>query len=491
VSPEQFRRVRDLFDQALEADPADVRAWLDQRAGDDPEVRREAAALLKLHSRAGSFLSAGVPERVPDLFPEDSALEAGTTVGIYTIEREVGRGGFGRVYRAKDQRLGRTVALKALAPRLLRDPSHRERLRREARAAAALTHPGICTVYAFEEIDDDLYIVSEYIEGRTLRDEITNGPRPSPGEVLETARELAAALASAHAKGITHRDLKPENVMRAVDGRLKVLDFGLARFDEVLEETRAYVTQPGTLVGTPEYMAPEQLNGERADARADVFTFGVLIYEYACGAHPFAASTPMGVAARILAGQAASIGACAPSLAPSVVGVVERSLQKSPAARFGSAAEIVAALDRHPEVAAPRPIVTAWWRRHQLIVIALYLIASILGWQIKEWQHAYADPVFLLLGVAATVGGIFRGFLLFTEQVNRENFERERRRVYPIALAIDLIIALSLGVDGAIISTTRPLAALLTFALAAGLVVTSAVLEPATTTAAFREGGGN
>ncbi|OFW27345.1 MAG: hypothetical protein A3H97_10890 [Acidobacteria bacterium RIFCSPLOWO2_02_FULL_65_29] len=491
LTAEQFRRVRDLFEQALDAQPTDLSAWLGERAPDDPQVLREAAALLNANSRAGSFLSDAVAGRVPDLLAEDGALVPGAKVGAYTIEREIGRGGMGHVYRARDERLGRTVALKALAPRLVRDESQRERLRREARAAAALTHPGICTIFALEEVNGDLFIVSEYVEGRTLREEIA-ASRPSASHVHETARELAAALASAHAKGITHRDLKPENVMRTADGRLKVLDFGLARFDRADQEPMAYVTQPGTLIGTPEYMAPEQLNGKVADPRTDVFAYGVLIYEYACGEHPFAASTPMGVAARVIEGDVVSIRERCPALSPSLVAVVDRSLEKSPADRFDSAADIVAALAREDPPLPPRGAVATWWRRHQCALIALYLGASILGWQIKEWQHALAGPIFLLLGVAATVAGIFRGFLLFTEQMNPAGFEKERRRARPVTLGADLLIALALAADGALLYQSRPLAAVLTIALGVGIALVGLVVEPATTTAAFqaRRNGG-
>src|SRR5207247_1172829 len=167
----------------------------------------------------------------------------------------------------------------ALPPRFTRDPAHRERLRREARAAAALTHPAICTVYALEELDEGLFIATEFVDGHTLREDMSSGgPRPA-GEVVRTARELAGALAAAHAKGITHRDLKPENVMRTADGRLKILDFGLARIDTPDASPsagRPLATLPGVLLGTPAYMAPEQLNGQPADARTDVFAYGVL-----------------------------------------------------------------------------------------------------------------------------------------------------------------------------------------------------------------------
>ena len=150
----QRRRVRDLFEAALDREPAtDVHDWIAREAADDPIVRDEVLSLLTHHSRAGEFLSEPIAERVPDLLADDQPLPPGAKVGAYTILRELGRGGMGRVYLASDERLGRTVALKALAPRLVRDPSQRERLRREARAAAGLTHPGICTVYALEEVD--------------------------------------------------------------------------------------------------------------------------------------------------------------------------------------------------------------------------------------------------------------------------------------------------------------------------------------------------
>ena len=175
------------------------------------EVRR-CSSITRGRAR---FSSQPLPSSAAGLLDDDEPLAPGTHVGRYTIVREIGRGGMGRVYLATDARLGRTVALKALAPQLMRDPAQRERLRREARAAAGLTHPGICTVYALEEIDGELFIASEFVDGHTLREEIASERRRRRAtRLLRTARELAAALASAHAKGITHRDLKPENVMR-------------------------------------------------------------------------------------------------------------------------------------------------------------------------------------------------------------------------------------------------------------------------------------
>jgi len=298
MTSDQRRRVRDLFEAALDRDPAGVESWVAREAGDDPIVRDEVLSLVEHHSRAGVFLSDPIVDRAPDLL-EEEPLAAGAVVGAYTIVREIGRGGMGCVYLASDARLGRTVALKALAPHLVREPAQRERLKREARAAAGLTHPGICTVYALEEIDGDLFIVTEFVDGHTLGEEIRSGRRPSSADVMRTAQELAAALASAHASGIVHRDLKPDNVKRGRDGRLKILDFGLAQFDPAHAAPMPRVTQPGVMVGTPAYMAPEQIKGLPVDARADVFAFGVLLYEYACGVHPFEGSSTLAVVARV------------------------------------------------------------------------------------------------------------------------------------------------------------------------------------------------
>jgi predicted Ser/Thr protein kinase len=503
MTGDEWRRVRDLFEQAFDDQPADVAAWLAQVAPDDtPGVRAEVASLLAHDSRAGRFLSQPVGERVSGLLVEDEPLVPGQVVGAYTVVRELGRGGMGRVYLATDSRLGRRVALKALAPQLTSDSSQRERLRREARAAAMLTHPGICTVYALEEVDGALFIATEYLEGRTLRDEITGGPRPSAREVVATGHELAAALASAHAHGITHRDLKPENVMRTNDGRLKILDFGLARLATATSESlTARVTQPGMLVGTPGYMAPEQLNGQPADARVDVFAFGVLLYEFACGVHPFEAATPLGIVARVLESDARPIESRCPELPPAITAIIERCLRKSPDERYASAAELARALeDAQASAGLRRSTVTAdaagaggapapvrWWRTHQFVVIALYIVASVAAWQIKEWLHGLTTTMFVIVGIASAVGGVFRGHLVFTERMNRRQLAGERRRADPVTGLMDVVIALALGVDGLMLSGDEPLTAVLLFGLAVGIGLARFVLERATAAAAFGE----
>jgi predicted Ser/Thr protein kinase len=481
----QWRQVRDLFERALEAQPPDVVAWVEHEAADSPEVRAEVLSLLRHHTRAGSFLVQPIADLLPNALAEARALEPGQTIGPYTVVREIGRGGMGRVYLATDGRLGRAVALKAIAPELTNDPSQRERLRREARAAAALAHPGICTIYALEEFDGDLYIAAEFVDGHTLRDEISGRHRPSARDVADTARQMASALASAHAGGITHRDLKPENVMRTADGRLKILDFGLARINAPASDPRTvHATRPGAVIGTPGYMAPEQLNGQPVDARTDVFAFGVMLYEYACGTHPFAAATPLAMAARVLESEAGPIDARCPDLAPSLAVVIERCLRKRPEERFDSGAEILKALGRE-DAARPVGRTAEWWRTHQLVAVALYFIASGLAWQIKEWVPGTPAPLFVAVAIAATAGAVFRGHLMFTERMNRPGLAVERRRAAPVTLVIDLLIAVALLSDGALLAPVRMLPATLTIALGVGVALARLVLEPSTTAAAF------
>ncbi len=484
MADDRWQAVRALFERAIDEQPPDLAAWLDGQAEVDWQVREEVLSLACHHRSAHTFLEKPAGDLLSRLLDDDTP-KPGDTVGQYRLIREIGRGGMGRVFLARDERLGRLVALKALPPELTGDPSHRERLRREARAAANLTHPGICTIYAFEELDGGVFIAAEFIDGQTLRDEIKSGRLPSEAEVARTARDLAMALAHAHSHGVTHRDLKPENVMRTRAGELKVLDFGLARVDSPADDIREAVTRPGTILGTPAYMAPEQLNGLPADPRSDVYAFGLVIAEYAAGTHPFQAATPLALIGRMLEGEPDRLIDRRPDLPPSVTAVVERCLARSPADRFTSAAGIVAALEG--SVAVPTPgRIASWWRTHQLLLMAVYLAGCGLAWQIKEWQPGSAAVLFVAASILATVAAVFRGHLLFTDRINRPALEAEHRRAMRVTLATDLLLALVLAADGLILSAGRPLAAVLTLGLGIGVGLARLVIEPATTAAYLR-----
>ena len=228
MSSEDSRRLRLLYAGALQRDPEERDDYLNRECAGHPELRAKVAALLQAHST--DFLEhedAASPTRTAPIHAEH--IE-GKVIGPYIVRRELGRGGMGVVYLVDDTRLSRPVALKALAPEVGRDPSRRERLRLEARAAAALSHPSIATVYSLDEIGDDLYLACEYVPGEPLRALLASGPLPI-AQVVTIGAQLARALAAAHTVGVIHRDIKPENVMKTPSGVVKILDFGLARVE--------------------------------------------------------------------------------------------------------------------------------------------------------------------------------------------------------------------------------------------------------------------
>src|SRR5688500_794148 len=271
----------------------------------------------------------------------------GSTLGFYRLLNKLGAGGMGEVYRAHDERLQRDVAIKVLPPATFQDETARTRLLREARAAAALNHPAICTIYEVGEAGGHVFIAMELVDGRPLRDS-TRGSGLPVTDVLRIGMQIADALAHAHARHIVHRDLKSANVVITADGRAKVLDFGLARRvaghdgPDADVETRATLTQPGTVVGTLAYMSPEQLRGEVADHRADIWALGVVLYELATGRLPFSAPSGFELSSRILSEPPAPVPAAVPV---ALRAVIEKCLEKSRDRRYQSANEVRAALE--------------------------------------------------------------------------------------------------------------------------------------------------
>ena len=267
------------------------------------------------------------------------------TVGRYRILHPLGQGGMGEVYLAEDTTLGRRVAIKTLPKARQQDAVARERLLREARAAAALNQPNICTIHEVGEHDGLSFVVMEFVEGETLRDTLSHR-RFDRSEALRIMTDVADALEEAHRLGIVHRDLKPANIMRTRTGSAKVMDFGLAR--QVARDgsqsgeiaTEAALTSEGTTVGTLTYMAPEQLRGGRADVRSDLFAFGIVMYQVLTGEHPFARPSPMDTAAAILNSPAPRLSQAVPDCPPLLDHVIAKLLAKAPDDRYQSAHDL-------------------------------------------------------------------------------------------------------------------------------------------------------
>ena len=274
-------------------------------------------------------------------------LSPGANIGAYRIVASIGAGGMGEVYRAHDARLGRDVALKILPDTLAADPAARERFEREARAVAALSHPHIVTIHSTEQDGDVRFLTMELVEGRTL-DQLIPPAGIEIGQLVDIAIALADALRAAHAKHITHRDLKPSNVMVTADGRVKVLDFGLASAAAPLAGdnavTRPALTQAGMILGTIPYMSPEQIEGKPVDHRSDLFSLGIVLFEMAGGRRPFAGDSSAALMSSILRDAPRPLTEIRPSLPAAVSRVVARCLEKAPRDRVQSADEVLTEL---------------------------------------------------------------------------------------------------------------------------------------------------
>ena len=289
-----WQRVREIFERVVDQGAADRTALLAELCAEDEDLRGRVEELLAADEAAdGGFLDQPIVRRVPDVAPSSSPSTPGeipNAIGPYEVQSELGRGGMGVVYLARDPTLERQVALKCLAPELAADVTAVERLEREARTLAALVHSNVATLYGFEQHDSSRYLVLEYVEGESLADRLARGPL-SLVETLRLAAQVAAGLAAAHEKGIIHRDLKPANIRLMPDGGAKVLDFGLAKPVALPQEADA-LTHSGAVVGTVAYMSPEQASSQPVDRRGDVWAFGCVLWKCLSGQRPFRGETP-------------------------------------------------------------------------------------------------------------------------------------------------------------------------------------------------------
>jgi serine/threonine protein kinase/Tfp pilus assembly protein PilF len=267
-------------------------------------------------------------------------------LGKYRVLERLGSGGMGEVYAAEDTSLGRRVALKVLRPEVAGSPERRQRFQTEARAVAALNHPGIVTLYSVEEADGEIFLTMELVEGRSLRELIRDGPLP-PARAIALGVQLCDGLASAHAAGVLHRDLKPDNLIVTPEDRVKILDFGLAKLLAPATDPGVdapTLSGPGVTVGTAGYMAPEQALGRRVDARADVFAVGVVLYQMVTGRAPFEGATPVAVFDHLLNRPAAPVASLNAAVPAALAAAIEKAMEKDPGRRHGSARELMESL---------------------------------------------------------------------------------------------------------------------------------------------------
>ena len=273
-------------------------------------------------------------------------LAAGSKLGPYEILGQIGAGGMGEVYRAKDPRLGREVAIKVLPASFSQDADRLRRFEQEAKAAGVLNHPNITAVYDIGTADDAPYVVQELLEGETLRSVLAGG-KLSPRKTIDYSLQIAHGLAAAHGKGIVHRDLKPENLFVTSDGRVKILDFGLAKLTHQEEGSQATNlptatagTEPGVVLGTLGYMSPEQVRGKQADARSDIFSFGAILYEMLSGKRAFHGDSAADTMSAILKEDPPDLSVTNQSISPGLERIVRHCLEKNPEQRFHSAHDL-------------------------------------------------------------------------------------------------------------------------------------------------------
>jgi tetratricopeptide (TPR) repeat protein len=387
MTPERWKRVEDLFEQALDLAPGLRAGFLAAACGGDESLRAELAALIEAHERAD--ITASTPAiriEAADTDATTGSLTAGSRLGRYEILELIGSGGMGEVYRARDPKLGRDVAVKIVRGRDPLTAAQLARFDREARAVGALNHPNILTVFDVGTAFGTPFVIAELLSGETLRDRMQARALPVD-EARATARQLASGLAAAHEQGIVHRDIKPANVFITRDHVVKILDFGLARHDAVLHADESSITARGFMMGTAGYMSPEQVRAERADARADVFAFGAVCYEMLAGERAFCGESTVETLHAILTAEPPPLPAGVPD---DLRRIVARCLEKDPANRYESMREVAAALDRPggEPVAARRPAVTGAVAAGTALLAATLLII----WALPSWFERRPGP---------------------------------------------------------------------------------------------------
>ena len=428
MTTEKWLQIEKLYHSALERAPSERSAYLAEACNGDNELRDEVQALLNYDEQAGDFIEVSALKLVardmatnaPSEEKLDSSDDANIPqqIGRYRLLNLLGKGGMGEVFLAIDTRLNRKVAIKLLPPDLGSNSELVRRFEREAQAVSALNHPNIVTIFEFGIFENRYYIVTEYVEGETLLQRVAASPgnRMRLSEALNSAVQVAAALQSAHKSGIIHRDIKLENVMVRADGLVKVLDFGLAKSIRTPSipppVSNGRITNSGMVMGTVDYMSPEQMRGEKVDYRTDIFSLGVLLYQLLSGKSPFEAGTTSDVIVAVLSKDPIPLCDVAPDIPQALQLIVARCLEKRPEDRFQSAGDLAFALQAFSPAAIPGVRVGA---------------PTVRGLEIKSttpatWRHLkqarYAWPIASVVMALLLASAIF-GLLNYRKNTER------------------------------------------------------------------------
>jgi serine/threonine protein kinase len=470
----------------------------------------------------------------------------GLNVSHYRVVEKLGEGGMGVVYLAEDLDLERMVALKALPQHFSKDPMRRSRFKREARAAAALNHPAIATVYELLEDGEDLYIVMEFVRGESLRTVLNTAPLALKS-VLDISVQIARGLSAAHAQGIIHRDLKPENILRTSSGEIKILDFGLARFDSLVTDAMTHsdnVTSSGMLMGTLSYMSPEQLECKTVDFRSDIFSFGVVLYELATSVHPFGGASAASTIANILTLEPEPLIQHRTVIPAALDRIVHTCLRKDPANRHRSAMDLQSDLetlcrdvsqasrsrslmdpvnppqsvidlqsgietlyqvassgshgrplvirDETPEglvrsvLASIGPSPRRWWELNQFFCLVAFPLLAYSVWRIRPWLPAnWSAPVLFMLVLLVSCSMTMRLYLLMMSAFNPSALHREAIRWCNATRVTTIAIWIVLGGVAAFIVKEHTGVGALMGGLAVGGLLSTVIAEAAIDLHAF------
>lgn len=352
MADEKWQKVREIFDAAMRQGSEERNAFLESVCDGDNDLRREVESLLSSFKSADEFLEQPAIGHVANIVINDGpSLITRQTIGHYTIIKQIGKGGMGEVYSAEDTRLNREVAIKVLPANIAHDVKRLQRFEQEARATSSLNHPNILTVYDFGTYQGAPFIVTELLRGEELRDHLNKRTTPVR-KTVEYAEQIVSGLVAAHEKGIAHRDLKPENLFITSDGRVKILDFGIAKLRQTKtsrsssgDPIRQAVTDDGTIMGTVGYMSPEQVRGEFTDYRSDIFSFGAILYEMLAGRRAFHKETAAETMVAILNEEPEELNELDPAINKSLERIVHRCLEKKAEQRFQSTSDLGFALN--------------------------------------------------------------------------------------------------------------------------------------------------